>query len=306
MFKINLVVFLVIFGLSAKCLVATPVKGANITRQSRFFDSNDLGRAAKCGCVCGMNNRKIRILGGEISQTHEFPWLAGLYENGKLNNRKIRILGGEISQTHEFPWLAGLYENGKFYCGATLITKKHVLTAAHCVKGFNMHSIRVVLADHDRESPDRLSTIQVRNLVDMIPHKRYDSTTFNNDIAILELDQPVEFDERIQPLCLPQSAYNDYTGVPAVVAGWGKTGEKVDTSRVLRKVVVPVWSKEECYASEYGRAKLSDNMFCAGYPEGEKDACRGDSGGPLQMKVESGYMELIGKKKRRGEGRLPR
>ncbi|KAI4457442.1 tryptase-related [Holotrichia oblita] len=211
-----------------------------------------------------------------------------------VNSRKIRVLGGDISQAHEFPWLVGLYKGGEFYCGATLITKKHVLTAAHCVKGFDMHSIRVVLADHDRESPDRLSTIQVRNLVDMIPHKRFDSKTFNNDIALLELDQPVDFDDRIQPLCLPQTAYKDYTGVQAVVAGWGKVGEKLDTSRILRKVVVPVWSKEDCYSSQYGKAKLSENMFCAGYTEGQRDACQGDSGGPLHMKATQGYMELIG------------
>lgn len=69
-------------------------------------------------------------------------------------------------------------------------------------------------------------------------------------------------------------AYKDYTGVPAIVAGWGKIGERLETSRILRKVVVPVWSKEDCYASGYGESKLSENMFCAGHPDGERDACQ--------------------------------
>lgn len=59
-----------------------------------------------------------------------------------------------------------------------------------------------------------------------------------------------------------------------MVAGWGKTGEKEDTSNVLRKVVVPVWTKDDCYNAGYEVSKISENMFCAGYPDGQKDACQ--------------------------------
>lgn len=97
-----------------------------------------------------------------------------------------------------------------------------------------------------------------------------------------------------------------------MVAGWGKLGEKEKTSRILRKVAVPVWSKEDCYNSGYGQNKISENMFCAGYPEGKRDACmvipqkfmlglgfmlcllQGDSGGPLHMTNSNGDMEIIG------------
>lgn len=60
----------------------------------------------------------------------------------------------------------------------------------------------------------------------------------------------------------------------AIVAGWGKTGEREMPSHILRKVAVPVWSKTDCYASGYGEHKLSENMFCAGYVDGQKDACQ--------------------------------
>lgn len=49
--------------------------------------------------------------------------------------RGQRVVGGEETKSHEFPWMAGLKLNGEFYCGGSLITKKHVLTAAHCVQG---------------------------------------------------------------------------------------------------------------------------------------------------------------------------
>lgn len=50
-------------------------------------------------------------------------------------NRKMRIVGGVPAEQNEFPWMVALTRKGKFYCGATLITKKHLLTAAHCVEG---------------------------------------------------------------------------------------------------------------------------------------------------------------------------
>lgn len=89
-------------------------------------------------------------------------------------------------------------------------------------------------------------------------------------------------------------AAEDYTGKFAVVAGWGRTGENEETSRILRKAVVPVWSTTDCYGAGYGAHKLTANMFCAGYPDGQKDACQGDSGGPLHVPTDGGSMELIG------------
>lgn len=209
-------------------------------------------------------------------------------------HRQMRVVGGNVSKPHEFPWIAGLTRGGEFYCGASLITKKHILTAAHCVNGFNIREISVVLADHNRLAPNRLSNIIVRNLRSIKEHELFDANTFNNDIAVLEMDVPVDFTTTVQPACLPHSALSDYSGKTAVVAGWGKTAENEITSDVLRKVSFPVWSTEECYNSNYGRRKIFDNMFCAGFAAGKKDACQGDSGGPLHVSNNEGVMEIIG------------
>jgi secreted trypsin-like serine protease len=50
-------------------------------------------------------------------------------------NQKLRIVGGNITTPNEFPWVVALQRRSKFYCGATLITRQHLLTAAHCMEG---------------------------------------------------------------------------------------------------------------------------------------------------------------------------
>jgi hypothetical protein len=139
---------------------------------------------------------------------------------------------------------------------------------------FAAREFTVVLADHDRDSDDRLSNIIVRGVNDIKEHEAFDPFSFNNDIAVLELDEPVDFGVDVQTACLPRAGNVDYSGQTAVVAGWGRLGEKEKPSRVLRKVAVPVWSKQDCYNSGYGEKKISENMFCAGYPDGKKDACQ--------------------------------
>lgn len=139
---------------------------------------------------------------------------------------------------------------------------------------YSPRDLTVVLADHDRDSKDRFSKVIVKGLKSIKEHEAFDAFSYNNDIAVLELDEPVEFNSGIQTVCLPTSGVEDYSGKTAVVAGWGKLGEKQNPSRILRKVAVPVWSREECYKSGYGEKKISENMFCAGYPEGKRDACQ--------------------------------
>lgn len=60
----------------------------------------------------------------------------------------------------------------------------------------------------------------------------------------------------------------------AIVTGWGRVEEKKPTSNTLRKVAVPIMSMEECSKAGYSTSKITDNMMCAGYPQGERDACQ--------------------------------
>jgi len=54
----------------------------------------------------------------------------------------------------------------------------------------------------------------------------------------------------------------------------------------LQEVDVPIVSNATCNTS-YG-GEITANMICAGYAQGGKDACYGDSGGPLFVPDETG------------------
>ncbi|XP_046406915.1 trypsin-4-like [Ischnura elegans] len=222
--------------------------------------------SGKCGCTCGLSTQKGRIVGGHRIKQYEFPWLAAMVRDGRL------------------------------YCAASLITSEHLLTAAHCLRGFDKKDIKVVLGAHDRTAI-RLSgagDAVVRRIARVAMHPDFDPMTFDNDIAIITIDQPVEFSSKIRPVCLPIRDDGDYTGEKATVVGWGRTEEAKPTSDFPLKVEVVVMSKDECDSTGYGADRITKNMFCAGYTDGGRDSCQGDSGGPLHVFNKGGSTEIIG------------
>ncbi|KAK6627827.1 hypothetical protein RUM44_010306 [Polyplax serrata] len=206
-------------------------------------------------------------------------------------NKKIRIVGGKPTQVNEYPWMALLMYNKKFYCGGSLINTRYVLTAAHCVDGFNKQKITVRFLEHDRGSESESSVIE-RKVNRVIRHSGYNDRTFNNDIALLQLDKEVTFDDELRPVCLPArgKSFSHYDGL---VTGWGVRSQGGVTSPILHEVTVPIMSNAECRKTKYGSKRITDNMLCAGFPEGKKDACQGDSGGPLHV-VNGTYHDIVG------------
>uniref|UniRef100_A0A182LYV2 Vitamin K-dependent protein C n=1 Tax=Anopheles culicifacies TaxID=139723 RepID=A0A182LYV2_9DIPT len=149
---------------------------------------------------------------------------------------------------------------------------------------------RVYLGGHNI-AKDYTELRRVKRIMD---HEDFDIFTFNNDLALLELDKPLRYGPTIQPACLPDGSVLDFTGSIGVVAGWGRVEEKRAPSKTLRSVEVPIWSQEQCLDAGYGSKKISANMMCAGYHDGQKDACQGDSGGPMHKMGLFGSMEVIG------------
>ncbi|XP_066909169.1 trypsin-1 [Halyomorpha halys] len=214
-----------------------------------------------------------------------------------VSGRNQRIVGGTRAVAHEFPWIATLSYNGTFYCGASLITPRHLLTAAHCLYGKSAKHIQVGLGDHNRNQDEKgeLKKLRVSRAA---MHPEFSISKIRNDIGIVELEAPVGVQgPTIRTVCLPTNHGMEYSGLDGVVAGWGRDKEQGAVATILRKVTLPLISREDC-ANKFGYCsnKILDTNFCAGLPKGAKDACQGDSGGPLHLNASGAgsHMELIG------------
>nr|XP_027227711.1 trypsin-1-like [Penaeus vannamei] len=205
-----------------------------------------------------------------------------------------RVVGGEDASLHEFPWQAlVLLPNDSSFCGGTLINERFVLTAAHCLLPPELPTgslPEVVLGEHDRSTSAETTvtrTVKVRRLW---PHENYDEgKSRDNDIALIELAEDVDFDRvEIAPAC-PPDAGNSYENADAVVTGWG-LDENGQLPNILQKADVRTIPTATCRA-QYPSSAITANMICAG--AAGRDACLSDSGGPLVTYIGTSW-QLIG------------
>ncbi|XP_028141780.1 serine protease filzig [Diabrotica virgifera virgifera] len=215
--------------------------------------------------------------------------------------RAAKIVGGKGAQFGEFPWQVlvrestwlGLFTKNK--CGGVLISHKYVMTAAHCQPGF-LASLVAVFGEFDISGDLEKKRPISRNVKRVIVHRQYDAQTFENDLALLELEQPVQFDQHILPICLPRDN-EDFVGRMATVTGWGRLKYGGGVPSVLQEVQVPIMENPVCQEMfrTAGHSKvILDSFLCAGYANGQKDSCEGDSGGPLVLQRPDGRYQLAG------------
>ncbi|CAL1527992.1 unnamed protein product [Lymnaea stagnalis] len=195
-----------------------------------------------------------------------------------------RIVGGGEARIGAWPWIVLLVELGYSSCGGSIISDRFILSAAHCFKGLSNNPGRwqVVAGKHHLNKVDPgQQTVQVLKI---LMHGDYNITTVENDIALLVLAQPLTFSDVIQPICLPTAEQGVTAGEICLLAGWGATRGTAN-EMVLNQVLLPIIPDDVCSLVEwYGDDFIANTTFCAGYEEGGKDACTGDSGGPLICK----------------------
>ena len=124
-------------------------------------------------------------------------------------------------------------------------------------------------------------------------YSREDSVP-RHDIAIISLDSDVVVGGAISPVCLPSPAQEMMTGSPVMVAGWGATSEGGLTADRLQEVELVVSDQEACRHTFHNltEALLGPGTLCAGYDQGGRDACQGDSGGALLHRLSGSYVQV--------------
>ncbi|MCW1914616.1 serine protease [Luteolibacter sp. GHJ8] len=227
--------------------------------------------------------RSSRITPLEIRRKHDKAAETAAKDGFGPLPRAPKIIGGGNASPGEYPWMAALViadEPDNFqgqFCGGSLIHPRWILTASHCVSGSKASDIEVVLGTNDLDSNSGFQRIAVAEIV-MAP--KYNDFTLDSDFALLRLAEPAS--ASIPTIPLIDDLALAAPGIEAVITGWGdmSNGER-DYPALLQEVEVPVVDLAVANATPSYLGSLTANMLPAGYPEGGKDSCYGDSGGPM-------------------------
>ncbi|KAJ8735673.1 hypothetical protein PYW07_007293 [Mythimna separata] len=200
-----------------------------------------------------------------------------------MHVRRGRVVGGDGAAAGAWPWQAALYRDGDFQCGGTLVHQQWLLSASHCFYQATEAHWVARLGALRRGAWPRGPWERVSRVRQVVLHPKYAPRGFRNDIALLRVD-PVPLHARLRPACLPPPRAQPPAGHHCTVVGWGQLYEHERVfPDTLQEVELPVISTSECRRRTrlLPLYRVTDDMFCAGYERGGRDACLGDSGGPL-------------------------
>nr|XP_036670609.1 chymotrypsin BI [Drosophila suzukii] len=196
-----------------------------------------------------------------------------------------RIFGGDVGNPHCFPYQVGMLlqrPKGLYWCGGSLISDKHVITAAHCVD----MAKRALVFLGANEIKNAKEKGQVRLMVPSENFQIYPTWNpkrLKDDIALVRLPHAVSFNDRIHPIQLPKRhyEYRSFKNKLAIASGWGRYATGVHAiSNVLRYVQLQIIDGRTC-KSNFPLSYRGTNICTSG--RNARSTCNGDSGGPLVL-----------------------
>lgn len=198
-----------------------------------------------------------------------------------------RIVGGEDAEEGQFPYQISLRTTlGKaHFCGGSILTKRFLLTAAHCTQGMNSKPQFVYAV---AGALRRLSGGVVVKLDKITAHEKYDPYKIRNDVSLLRTAQEITFTDAIQPIALPSANLPEEGNTPVLLSGWGRTSYPTPIGKpqlpdILQFTYPHTLSFKDCVKRFKGTgagSNVHESNVCTINAK-NVGACMGDSGGPL-------------------------
>uniref|UniRef100_A0AB38ZEE2 Venom S1 protease 37 n=1 Tax=Ectomocoris sp. TaxID=3104572 RepID=A0AB38ZEE2_9HEMI len=200
---------------------------------------------------------------------------------GFTNKNPARIVGGVETGINEFPFIVAIRTQFSpfVFCGGTIISEYHVVTAAHCTRPRRHEEFAIIVGDHNVYDTEETNSSEVYNIKKVIEHEHYDKEGLTEfDIALLFTEKQIKFNLHIAPACFPINKVN-LVGSRVKVIGWGADFTNGPYSEILRKVNLDVVDLKKCN-DYYTKINLENpSQICTHTPNA--DSCQGDSGGPV-------------------------
>ncbi|XP_058793973.1 chymotrypsinogen B-like [Phymastichus coffea] len=217
--------------------------------------------------------------------------------------RLPRLAGGEDAKPGQYPYQVNLYYKSLLetrypiaFGGGAILNKQWILTAAYNIQNLKNTVVKAGNIYLNKSSKSE----QISNVANAFVHPKYQNPTGPYDIALIKLETPLEFNEFVKPIDLPQ--IGSHPQGFGVLTGLGSLTHMTQLilAKTLQALTLPIISNDDCqYAIDaaLGAGQFDffgdDLAFCTGSTETNQGYCLHDTGNPLVIE-ENGKKVVAG------------